>query len=149
MERSKALGDEMKNDASWYSFFGPLRIRLVREKDKVLRRDGSGHFAVGRIEVRAFGNLTPSMLPALSTGNPRDIEAGDGRSNGLINLVHRKNPKIGHHLAGGRSRNVPYRPTVEPFLSFVLTRSVPTAVFSQLRRATDGVGSAGRTRRRT
>lgn len=36
------------------------------------------------------------------------------------------------NAAGQASRNVPYRHTVEPFLAFALTRSIPNAVYRRL-----------------
>jgi hypothetical protein len=141
-EGAGRLREAIKTSA-WTSWFGPIQTKVFREKEKRDIGNGKMRFAVAKLEVRVFGSITPSMLPALMSGNPSDIGTADGRSSGLIGLVHKKEPGTAYHLAGGRSRNVPYRPTLEPFLAFAITRSVPTAVFEKLKGVTGARSSAG------
>lgn len=141
------LGQLMRS-TSWEEWFGPIRISVERNKDKSYVHDAKGTFSVGRISVRVFGSITPEMLPALSTGNPATPNPTDGRTSGLIGLIARHNPDAANRLAGAIGR-VPYRESLEPFLAFVLTRSVPSAVFNTVNRIAgdaEGTGSAGRTR---
>jgi hypothetical protein len=120
---AKELGSK-----DWTRFFGPIRIRVVRKRsfaftpkdasvEDFFAEDGHERIAVASVEVSAYGKVTPEMLN------------GQGR---LINLVDEVNPTLALHLAGS-SRYVPYRPSLEPFVEFAITRSIPAAVFSQLR----------------
>jgi hypothetical protein len=149
-ENTGTLGNEMKS--SWTTWFGPIQVKVFREKEKHDIGDGHTRFAVGKIEVRTFGNITPAMLPALATGNPEDIGSADGRRSGLISMIHAKSPDTAYRLAGGEGSGVPYRPTLEPFLAFAITRSVPTAVFNRVqnlagvRRSGGSAGRVGRSR---
>ena len=71
--------------------------------------------------MSVFGNITPAMLPSLLTGDPRDYL--NGQSSGLNALLPRNiakrldGPNFGLHLF-----------TIEPYLSWFLSRAVPYAV---------------------
>ena len=69
------------------------------------------------------------------------------RRSGLLALL---GPQTAWRL-GGNPRTVPFRPTVQPFLAYFLTRQLPNAVFKRIEqglagRLNDSTGSAGRTR---
>lgn len=141
----------MANGSFWLNAFGPISVRVVRTKStsqsrqsldfggksldvtnaSILGPRSKGTFSVARVEVAAFGNITPSMLPALISGNLDSPVTKDGRQTGLMQLAGNADLEMAYRLAGDR-KNVPYRPTLEPFLAFALTRSIPFAVFNRI-----------------
>jgi hypothetical protein len=132
---------------NWEAWFGPLHVTvqpiqsrkakegsLTEAPAAFVRTGGKMKFGVARIGVSLFGLLTPSMLGALATGDMSAGKAGgDGRTNGLLALVAAHDPEAARHLApNNQFRKTPYRPTIEPFLAFAVTRSLPAAVFKRL-----------------
>lgn len=120
----------------------------TRRDFKAIPRDRSSdirYYTIGKIEVEALGNITPAMLPALATG---ELQASLSKPTGLIDLFRsvkeegsprnrrgqfRTRSTLAHRL-GGKG---PYRPTLEPFLGFFLTRSIPTALNNRLSKLID------------
>lgn len=150
------LGQQM-TPGNWEDWFGPVHVSVQPIKsrkreagpftDTIAFSAGTQRFGVARVSVRVFESVTPNMVSALVAGNLVAAQTGDGRTNGLLGLVGANDADAAYRL-GGNPEHAPYRPTLEPFLAFVLTRSVPTAVFNRL--AVNGfkekIGSAGRTR---
>lgn len=156
-EYDGVLGEAMRKGSVWLSIFGPISIKVIRTKSvsvkegsrkrveepldfngltrsvrtaKLFGESGVGKFSVARIEVRALGRVTPAMLPALVSGKADAPIPADGRKTGLLNLVTAYDRSLAHGLGSGQQ--VPYRPTLEPFLAFALTRSIPSAVFNRV-----------------
>lgn len=131
------LGQEMSKASTWTGMFGPVSVRIIRTEVGSERRDAptiTRHrgdlqqtFSIAKIEVRALGEITARMLPALTGGQPGF--SGDGPA--LMALAYRNSPDLEHRLAGNM-KNVPYRATVEPFLGFVLTKAIPAAVHNRV-----------------
>lgn len=91
--------------------------------------DSRFRVSVMNIKVAALTKITPQMLPALATGQLGSY-APDGRRTGLIGML----PDSVAYRLGGSEAHVPYRHTVEPFLSFVLTQAVPNALFLRVQK---------------
>lgn len=125
---------QMNKASVWEKSFGPISVKVHRTKGNVehinpetLYKDAGGHFSVARVSVFALGKITPAMLPELATGKSAYHDYSGGRAAGLVDLVDAGDAKlkIGNW---GRNRMGAYRPTLEPFLGFVLTRAIPAAV---------------------
>lgn len=154
-EHTGILGLAMSSGKTWEAMFGPIIIRIRRGETqtgnardikfnlssgetrasdmKFLGTRSGKTFSVATIQVSALGKITAAMIPALLTGKPPIGKPADGRTTGLIGLVRAKNAPLAWHIAGGPE--VPYRPTLEPFLGFALTRSIPEAVFARIRQS--------------
>lgn len=83
---------------------------------------------VATVQVSALGRITPSMLPALGTGAMGAYP--DSRKTKLFNAL----PEPVRKRLEGPKRLQNHRHTVEPFLSFMLTRAVPNALFLRMER---------------
>lgn len=128
---------EMRQD-TWETMFGPISVRFYRQR-KLESTDGVANLGVakkknmqvqiGSIQVRALGRITPAMLPGFTSGDVRASVAGNPE---LIKLVYGYDPQLALRL--GQMNNGVYRPTLEPFLGFFLTRSLPYAVNERLRK---------------
>jgi len=105
----KYLSSSQRNDRS--TLRSQHKIRALGYQP----RDGKKKISIGTIRVRALTKITPGDLPSLASG----ITSFEGNVSGLI-----KNKEVRARVAGSG----PYRPTLEPFLSFVLTRAIPHAV---------------------
>lgn len=124
----RGLPSQMRAGKFWQESFGPISVRVHRTKSNVtaesagrLFRDGGSyraHFSVARIEVFSLGKITPAMLGQ-----------GSGRDSGLLDLLPGGRDSVRVKLGGwNKSGNGHYRPSLEPFLSFALTRAIPAAV---------------------
>lgn len=132
-ELTGRLGTVMKRGNMWTQLFGPVRVDVIRTAGNVpaqnvptIRSGYTGRFAIANIRVHALGRVDANMLPALA-GMPN---VADGRDTGLIGLVHSRLPRLAWKIGG--NRNTPYRPTLEPFLSFLLTKAIPSAVHNRV-----------------
>jgi hypothetical protein len=125
---------ESLNKASFYTTnFGPVKVEFIRSSAtgdiKNVTSTGSGrptvNLNVGTISVSVMGKLTPEMLPSLASGDPTGNVAPSGKRN-LTRLITDQSvsTKLGHGGPGGQ-----YRPVLEPFLAYFLTRAIPNAVF--------------------
>jgi hypothetical protein len=127
------LSREIRKSSTWTEIFGPVAVRVRRTGDgdesrlTVDRSNGSrsAKFSIAQIEVSALGRITPQMIPALSGGAL--AFSGNGHQTGLMGLVYNHEPWLEYRL-GGAEGHVPYRATLEPFLAFLLTRSIPATV---------------------
>src|SRR3546814_64616 len=123
------LGRTLGKGSEWTDIFGPIRVAVRPGKSSgydTSRRapalgghlyrptDGSKEVRVhiGSVEVTALERITVAMLRSYSkSGVPAAVAAAGYE-------------ELAHHLAGPSY----YRPSLEPFLDFVLTRSIPHAV---------------------
>lgn len=145
---SGELQNAMGRTGTWTRAFGPVGVRVTRRSRDL---QGSGfetarkldvgrgltyasevsRLSIGTVTVSAFGRITPTMLSAMAPGGTSGTYP-DGRDTGLIGLL----PASIAYRLGGNRQYVPYRATLEPFLEFFLTRSLPNAV---TRRLEDGL----------
>lgn len=124
---------------TWTSMFGPISVTFSRDNkaqraDQFLSPDGGKHLQVqiGTLRVYALGKLTPQMLPALNTKSGDIPVASDQGNEGLMDLVKAVDPRMAYRLGQRSSLTKRYRPTLEPFLSYFLTRSIPAAITRRL-----------------
>jgi len=84
---------------------------------------------VATIRVFAMQQITPSMLPALATGNPA-TQNDDSASRGtrFIEPLRSVSPTLAYRLGRLSWQTGRYRPTLEPFLAWYLTRAIPNAL---------------------
>lgn len=138
---NQQLQNAMGRTATWTRAFGPVGVRVTR-KSQALQGSGferslmdvgpstmkgdTARLSIATVTVTAFGRITPQMLAGLG-GTPSSVYP-DGRDTGLIGLL----PSSIAYRLGGNRRTVPYRATLEPFLEFFLTRSLPHAVSRRL-----------------
>jgi len=132
---------------TWETIFGPIRVvfrksRILTEADAqaAVIIDGSkkAKIQIGTVSVYAMNKLTPAMLPALRTGDPSAMTPDTGNDE-LMDLVASYDQRLAYRLGQRSSLTKRYRPTLEPFLGFFLTRSIPAAIQSRIQR-----GSLGR-----
>lgn len=176
--KNGALQDWLKNisGSTYEKAFGPVKVVFVQtgqgsRADNVTTTGAPGRVsqtvAVGRIQVNAFGRITPSMLPGLADMDPTGtVKSGKGiarlletefpRNRQIYKLLTKSysttkvtkkrvplsqiDPKawraktrkvtvIEKQQAGGN-----YRPAIDPFVSFYLTRAVPNAIWRRTER---------------
>ena len=138
------LHTALSNANIYLNNFGPVVVTFQRTKDQSVKnpvktlpgRQGrtSESFTVGRLEVLTFGKITPDMLPSLASGNVADVtpERGGALANLLPEEVGRK---LKGRSSGEFGRAKEYRPVLEPFLSYYLTRAIPNAIYRRTERA--------------
>lgn len=133
------LKSEIGTADAWAKSFGAIRIEVSRIASNTgrirtasLYKDQGAkgtHFGVARIKVFALGKINSSMLPELATGRP--AYGNYTRDAGLADLIQGDAKfKIG---GWNRSGAGAYRPSLEPFLAFALTRSIPAAVLRRVK----------------
>jgi hypothetical protein len=151
--------DRLNSTATWTTAFGGISVTLKRTtsigpRDPLARgfgtrlkglTKGNARVGVATIRVEAMRRITTSMLPALG-GAPLGSFGSNPQASGLLSLL---GDDIANRL-GGNPNTVPFRPTIQPFLGFFLTRQLPNAVFKRIQqgvggRLHDGTGSGGRT----
>lgn len=129
---TRYMGNTLGKGQNWVEIFGPVKVAVTGGKSSGFSGAVAPHLGgrnygprakeaqnaakirihIGSISVTALERITPAMLSAQSKlGIPAVVAAA-----GYEELAHR---------LGGRG---PYRPTLEPFLEFVLTRAIPYAV---------------------
>lgn len=147
----RARGDltrSMRSDPLLQAY-GPIRVSVIRDREatealsrgnfntSVLTLGGGSHFRrnVATIRIYAMEQITPSMLPALATGNP-ETENSDSPSRGARFLAPLRagSPELAHRLGRLSYSTHSYRPTLEPYLAWFLTRSIPNALALALTR---------------
>lgn len=116
----------------WENMFGPIGVRVVRrnaEADASLKaatsRGKTTRIQVASIYVTALGKIDLNMLNAYRNDNDND---------GLMRVVAETDRALAVRLAG----RGPYRPTLEPFLDFFLTRALPHAVNERIKKGDFG-----------
>jgi hypothetical protein len=134
------LKEKMTRDG-WEQLFGPISVSFRRAR-KLAPTDGVGSIAakgknlkvqIGSIYVRALGKIEPHMLPGYTSGTIRASAAGNPR---LMDVIAKTDRRLAYRL--GTMRNGVYRPTLEPFLGFFLTKSIPFAVQRRIEKGTLG-----------
>jgi hypothetical protein len=130
------LAATMRKGSVWMESFGPIQVSVSKIRTQQTdpgnlykdRGSHSQHFVVGRISVFALSKITPAMLPELAGG----VSSGGGRAAGLVDLISDSKARV---KIGGwnRSGQGAYRPSLEPFLAFALTRSIPQAIFTRIK----------------
>lgn len=145
---NRELQNAIGKTSTWTRAFGPVGVRITRRstefggpKTPRMLDVGGGmaysevtdtkrnRLSIATVSVYAFGRITPQMLGALHQGGDTGPSSYiDGRATGLIGLL----PTQLQYRLGGNPEYVPYRPTLEPFLEFFLTRSLPNAVTRRL-----------------
>lgn len=132
--------------------YGPIRVSVIRdvkaEGEYSVRMNKQTASSFSRLDARASGDtlrmnvatvriyamekITPSMLPALVNGDPAAMNSDDiSRGRRLLEPLA-SSSALGSRLAlrlGRPSyRSGRYRPTLDPFLAWYLTRSIPNAL---------------------
>lgn len=141
---TRHMGGSLGKASVWTDIFGPVRVAVragkSREAAGVVRPDLGGsryrpaaregqdlkaiRIHIGSVEVGAFERITLATIRSHSkSGIPAAVAAA-----GYEELAYRL----------GGPPTAPYRPTLEPFLEFVLTRAIPHAV---QRRIQTGLGA--------
>lgn len=138
---TKTLKSTMGKASVWEEMFGPVRVSIIR-KDEAAFNDAGGqariqqkavnvlggnnikgdNIRIGLLEVRveALGKVQPYMFQRYSV------------TSGLIGLVAQHDEEMAYRL-GGRNPAL-YRPTLEPFLEFYLTKSLPYTVNQRIQK---------------
>ena len=141
-EDAGLLFREMRAD-TWETMFGPIRVRFYKsrkldvEDAKAQINVASGRnvkIQIGTLQVVALSKLTPQMLPGLSAGVVG--MASDRGNDGLMKLVQNYDERLAFRLGQRSTLTKRYRPTLEPFLTFFLTRSVPSAMQRRIAKGT-------------
>ena len=129
--------DTLGGQTIWEEMFGNIGVRIVRN-NKAFQDQGSislpsergSHIKkqLATIYVTALGRIDLDMLSGFRSENLK-----------LSRLVYAHDPLLGMRL--GRMNNGVYRPTLEPFLDFFLTRALPHAVSERIRKGSFGLTS--------
>lgn len=128
---------------SWEQMFGPIHVsvqprgksdyNLKTTYRQEVKRGEKLRIGVATIRASVFGLLTPHEVSAIATGRiEASQQTGDGRTNGLLEKVQAVSPGLAFRLGNNTSAGHVYRPSLEPFLAFAITRSVPAAVNHRL-----------------
>lgn len=138
--------------------YGPVSVTVTRN-NKTALHDAEAYIELGKkrdmkiqvasIRVTALGKITPAVLSTLRTGN------FSGVSNPAIpGMIRQSGVPFGAEIANrlgpsSRGRYRPgqhgaYRPTLEPFIGFYLTRAIPAAVARRIKQ-----GNLGRVTRKS
>jgi hypothetical protein len=160
-QRTGAVLGGLRSPKAWTGAFGGITVSVNRHtslnrKDlgstKLVAtnysRNTDTKIAIATIRVQAMTRITPGMLPALGGGGLGDF-GSNPRGSGLLAM-------LGERAAwrlGGNPQTVPFRPTIQPFIGYFLTRAMPNAVFKRIEQGFQGnrwkwqeVHGAGRTR---
>jgi hypothetical protein len=145
---------------TWSAAFGGIAVSLSRHTKNSIRNLNliQHNLPVGKKErtgiatlrVVAMNHITPGMLPALGGAGLGDYGSSP-RKSGLLKML---GDPIAWRL-GGNPITVPFRPTIQPFLGFFLTRAMPNAVARRIEQGfqkgrwtrkgvNENAGSAGR-----
>lgn len=141
---TQTLKAHMGKAALWEEMFGPIRVSIIKKNEAGVS-DRAGAAAIKgaadnilgsnnpadavrlgllQIKVEALGRVTIPMLTRYSS------------QSGLIALVAQHDAGLAYRL-GGRNPAL-YRPTLEPFLEFFLTKSLRYAVNQRIQ---NGLGA--------
>lgn len=130
------------------SAYGPIRVsvrRDISETDRVAQRGAAGQFRgarlnvpgyeqhiklnVATIRVFAMQAITPSMLPALASGTVNAMNSDEPtRGHRFLAPLMAVNAPLAYRLGRLSYETHRYRPTLEPFLAWFLTRAIPNAL---------------------
>lgn len=123
--------------------FGPVKVTIDRERAmrvgnrepnlKFTRAGVPGpitaEYKIARVRVQALGLITPSDLPSLRSNNPKDAKPSGGGP-GLAARLDDNEARMKLLTPAYKTKNIRY--TLEPFLSFYLTRAIPNAVWRRI-----------------
>jgi hypothetical protein len=150
--------DALRSGSTWTAAFGGITVSVLKHTDLEKGEQSFGllnmpygsagtRIGIATIRVAAMSRITPEMLPALAGGSLGSFGSNPQHA-GLLSML---GDPIAWRLGGDPVR-VPFRPTIQPFLGFFLTRALPNAVakrieqgFAQTRWKWEQ-GSVGRTR---
>jgi len=127
--------------------YGPIKVTIVRN-NRTTPNDAAGFIALGKkkdmhvqvasIRVSALRRINPGILPTLRTGNFSGVE-----NPAIPRMIYSSGVPFAAQIAQrlgptSRGRYVPggtgvYRPTLEPFIGYFLTRSIPAAVGARIK----------------
>jgi hypothetical protein len=168
LNNNQVIPGALGSAKNWVSYFGPIEVHIkpigaaagsttplkgtqglnrapyqAGKYTKFLSAEATsdaGHIRTGvaNISVAALTYITPGMLPGLANGTMR--MPNDSRKTGLLAML----PAPVRERLGGRQAR--YRHTIEPFLTYFLTRAVPNALFLRLEH---GLGVKLEAQRRT
>lgn len=153
--------DKLSSAKTWTNAFGGVTVSMNKHtsmdaNDPAAKAHtpmrgtyaGQELFGVATIRVDAMRHITPAMLPAVGGGGMGQF-GSNPRGSGLLAL-------LGERAAwrlGGNPVTVPFRPTIQPFLGYFLTRQMPNAVMKRIEQGLassrwqhETANSAGRTR---
>lgn len=172
-ESHGTLAKAMTTD-NWISSFGPIHVEFRRSHKAQLTTPNTaapgqrstarnnyatvfggtnnGHVkvVVGTVRVVALTNITPQMLPALRSGDPTTLNSDRGNDSLMLMVQAGMGDDVAYRLGrlSSKESGMRYRPTLEPFLAFFLTRAVPNAIADRISSGRLGSlrSSAGRNR---
>lgn len=126
---------------TWETMFGPISVRFNRDNAApnpatIFNTGNHVNVQIGTLRVYALGKITPNMLPGLAGGYVG--MASDSGNPGLMGLVKNYDRALWGRLSRRSAGTKRYRPTLEPFLGFFLSRAIPQAVKSRIQRSTFG-----------
>ena len=133
-KQTGALGTYLANPNTYLNAYGPVSVKFTRDSHSPLNtskvnvstiRTGlpgrrTRKIGIGTVEVSALSRITSDML-----GDPGQKQPSAWKT-GLFNYL---DPKMESKLLNTEDR---YRPFLEHFLSYYLTRSIPNAVFRRI-----------------
>ncbi len=133
-ELRKALAKE-----SLYKDLGPVKVTFLKTgntltgkkvNQTISGRKGSlsATYQVGQLNVQAMGRITPEMLPALMDRLGNGVNDATPHGSSYIPSLFKDKKTRNKLLRFGQAG---YRPVVEPFLAYYLTRAIPNAVFNR------------------
>jgi hypothetical protein len=125
------LKTQLQTPSMWIGAYGPVRVFWRPEQITTGYSQGSPLFvsnlargvgrsytiSTGRIEMHILGRITREML------NDPDERSYDSRFNGLLGSLP---DDVERKLV---NRGDPYRPVIEPFLTYYLNRRIPNAIW--------------------
>lgn len=132
-----------RSSADYLRSFGQLSVRFEKLKDAKPRtnaapsgiRGGQGTYVmVGKLSVNYFNKITPDILPGLKelelNSKPK---GGPGAASLLPDGVDKYKLTTKSH---GPNRQ--HRHSIDPFVSFYMTRAIPNAIWRRTERLTRG-----------
>lgn len=137
--RTGDLRRQLSNE-NLYKELGPIRVSFVKTTEPLtgkIKQTSSGRkgnlsatYSVGRLEVAVMERVTLDML----------ANALNGGNNGKLVPSLFKDKKLAGKLL--RRGQTGYRPVLEPFLSYYLTRAIPNAVFNRTEKLISNTSAA-------
>lgn len=141
----KALSKE-----SLYRDLGPVKVTFLKTGNTLtnkVKQTSSGRkgsvsatYSVGQLNVQAMGRISPDMLPALMDRLGNGVNDATPHGSSFIpSLFTSLDKKTRGKLL--RFGETGYRPVIEPFIAYYLTRAIPNAVFNRTEKLISDVGS--------
>lgn len=102
-------------------------------------RDARIRLQVATVRIFAMEAITPSMLPALASGQVNAMNNDDPqRGRRFLAPIFAANKPLAYRLGQLDYKTHRYRPTLEPFLAWFLTRAIPNALALRLEQRSIG-----------